>query len=286
MQENASSNTFNKAVVAAAFSPRLVNVLNESCRFLKILGAWPIIVHVGEDTPAVRVKIEEAVERSDFREHPPIFLVRSGQTADVLIQAAREYNADLIVAGALKKEGLFKYVVGSVARRIARQANCSVLLLTDPQIKPQAIEKIHCIIEYDEESQLAIFIAAAISDSDGVRDVYMTHSFRMLQWEEKKSFPNNAEEIKSVYNSEDKKLKEYLEQFGPLEFVYHTQSLYESSKHSTINFTRHLRANLLIVPSPIGRLGFWDRLFPHEVELALQDLPCSLLLVRKTNWNI
>ena len=96
---------FKKAVVAAAFSPRLTAVLNESHRLLKLLGTWPIIIHVGEETPSERSKLEEAIDRSDFRDHPPICFVRNGHPADVLIDIAREYKADLIVAGALKKEG-------------------------------------------------------------------------------------------------------------------------------------------------------------------------------------
>ena len=273
---------FKRAVVAAAFSPRLIAVLNEAHRILKILGTWPIIVHVGEDTVANRTKLEEGIERSNFKDHPPIHLIRTGHPADVLIEVAKEYHADLIVAGAMKKEGLFKYYLGSVARNLARHAPCSVLLFTDPQINPKPIEKIHCAVEYDDESRLAVEVAANIAYYAGTRDLYLTHSFRMQQWEDRKKFPEDTEEIKKVYKEEEEKLRKFLGQFNFWNLQYHIQCLYENSRSSTLKFTREMGADLFIVTGPRNRLGLWDRLFPHDLELALMDLPCSLLLVRKS----
>ena len=273
---------FNRAVVAAAFSPRLVAVLNEAHRLLKFLGTWPIIVHVGEDNPSNHIRLEEAVERSEFRDHPPICLVRSGHPAEALIGVAHEYDADLIVAGALKKEGLFKYYLGSVARKLARNAPMSVLLQTDPQVKPQPLRKIHCAVEYDEESKNAVQIACSIAALNDTRDLYVTHSFRMPGWEEKKNFPVDIEEIRSIYHSEDTRLEKFLKQFKSCGLPYHMQSIYENSRSTTLNFTRQLEANMLIVPASKSRTGLWNRIVPHDMELALQNLPCSLLLVRKS----
>jgi nucleotide-binding universal stress UspA family protein len=272
---------FKRAVVAAAFSPRLVAVLNESQRILKMLGTWPIIVHIGEENPSNHTKLEEAVARSEFRDHPPVTIVRAGQPADVLMDVILEYEADLIIAGALKKEGLFKYYLGSIARNLARYSRCSVLLLTDPQQKPQTFKKIHCAVDYDEESKRAVEVAAAIASLDSARDVYLTHSFRLPQGDEKRAFPENAEEIKSIYKQEDEKLKQFLDKALPWDIPYHARTLYENTKATTLNFARELEADLFVVPSRQDQLGIWDRLFPHELELALQDLPCSLLLVKK-----
>ena len=132
---------YNRAVVAVGFSPRLNAILNESHRILKAFGTLPIIVHVGEDNSANRIRLEEAIDHSNFRHHPPIYLIRPGQAAEILADAAREYKADLIIAGALKKEGLFKYYFGSVARTLARNAPCSVMLFTEPKIKPTDLDR-------------------------------------------------------------------------------------------------------------------------------------------------
>jgi len=271
---------FKKAVVAAAFSPRLKAVLNESHRLLKLLGAWPIIIHVGEETPSERSKLEEAIDRSDFRDHPPICFVKNGHPAEVLIDVAREYKADLIVAGALKKEGFLKYYIGSVARNIARNAPCSVLLMTDPQVKPQPIKKIHCAVEYDKEAELAVNVAADIALEVGTKDLYFTHTFREPELEDKKSIFNNTQKIKDIYKKEDYQLKKFLTQFDIPGIAYNTRCLFEKSRSVTLDFTHEIQADLFIVHGPRSKLNLWDRLFPHQLELALQNLPCSILMTR------
>ncbi|MBD3378764.1 hypothetical protein GF406_27300 [candidate division KSB1 bacterium] len=266
---------YKRAVVAAGFSPRLTAILNESHRLLKILGTWPIIVNVGEDNPANKHRLEEAIERSNFRDHPPIFMIRSGPAADVLMDVAKEYHADLIVAGALKKEGLFKYYFGSVARNLARNAPCSVMLFTEPQVKPDELKKIHCAVEYDNEAHMAVQVATNIAYYSGAQELYLTHTFRTSDLDE-----NQAKEIRKIYADEDNKLKEFLSQFDFSGINHHTRSLHDSNRQSTLSFTRDIDADLLVVASSRDRLGLWDRLFPHDLELALQNLPCSLLLTR------
>ncbi len=271
---------FKKAVVAAAFSPRLTAVLNEAHRILKLLGSWPIIVHVGDETPATRVRLEEAIERSNFAEHPPICIIRHGSPSDILIEVAEEYEADLIVAGALAKEGLFKYYLGSVARNVARQAPCSVLLFTEPQVKPQPINRIHCAVEYRSGSEKAARVAANLAYWINTRDLYYTHSFTASEMESKKLKENRTELIRRLYRQEDEKLKAYLEKLDLSDVSYRTRCLYDVSRATTINFTREIEADLFVLHGPTDRFSLWNRMFSQDLEMALQHLPCSLLLTR------
>ncbi len=274
---------YKRAVVAAAFSPRLGAVLNEAHRLLKILGTAPIIVHVGEDNLSTRSKLEQAIEKSDFKEHPPIFVIRSGQPNDVLVQVAGEYRADLIVAGALKKEGLFKYYFGSIARNLARSAPCSVMLFSDPRIKPAPLHKIHCVVDYgNHEAELADDFSAKIAHKAQNSELYLTHTFQISEWEGKKEIPNEAQTIKSIYNREDKRLGKYLEKFELGGLSVTTRCLYDKTRSVTLDFSREVKADMFIVPTQKNRMGILDRLFPQDLELALMELPCSLLLVRKS----
>lgn len=54
--------------------------------------------------------------------------VRSGNPAHEIILAAEESAADLIVVGSRGLTGLAEFVLGSVARNVARHAECSVLV--------------------------------------------------------------------------------------------------------------------------------------------------------------
>jgi len=270
---------FKRAVVAAAFSHRLTAVLNESYRILKRIGTWPVITHAGEESSANRIRLEEAVDRSFFKEHPPICIIKNGSPSDVLIKVAREYEADLIIAGALAKEGLFKYYLGSVARKLARYSPSSVLLFTEPHPKSSPITKIHCAVEYDKDSEKAVVVAAQLAAFCDTRDLYYTHSFTIPEWNGG-SGENVRSYLKEVYQKEDEKLKNYLQKFDLWGVPYQTRCLNDSSRRATLDFAREINADLLVMSGPRSRLGLWDRLFPANIELALQHLPCSVLLTR------
>lgn len=54
-------------------------------------------------------------------------MLRSGDAPDVIIQAAREIGADMIVMGTHGRRGLKRALLGSVAESVVRSAPCPVL---------------------------------------------------------------------------------------------------------------------------------------------------------------
>jgi nucleotide-binding universal stress UspA family protein len=53
---------------------------------------------------------------------------RLGKAADALSQVAADYDADLIVVGTHKRQGLERMLLGSVSELLVRTANCPVLV--------------------------------------------------------------------------------------------------------------------------------------------------------------
>lgn len=180
----------------------------------------------------------------------------------------------------MAKEGLFKYYLGSVARTIARQAPCSVLLFTEPQIKPQSIEKIHCAVEYRPRSQKAVRVAAALASYAKSRYLYYTHTFTSEELEERRKVENRAERVRQFYQQEDEKLQAFIAGAGVEQVPYEARCLYDQARSTTLNFTREVEADLFVIHGPTDRFSLWNRMFGQDLELALQHLPCSLLLTR------
>ncbi len=102
--------------------------------------------------PTIEALLEQV--RPEEREHPATLLtaesvalqgtfsditsrVRSGEAAHELLRAAREFEADLLVLGSRGLTGLAEFVLGSVARNVARHAPVSVLIThpSDVQIR-------------------------------------------------------------------------------------------------------------------------------------------------------
>ena len=58
-----------------------------------------------------------------------------GGAAECILAAAREYKPDIIALGSRGLTGIKSLLLGSVAERVTRYANCSVLIGRDPTSK-------------------------------------------------------------------------------------------------------------------------------------------------------
>lgn len=90
-------------------------------------GTVPAPEWLGDDE---RVAAEEVVRRAGERlAHAGIHATaeaRLGEPADALLAVAGEVDADLIVVGNRGMTGVRRYLLGSVADRVAHHAPCSV----------------------------------------------------------------------------------------------------------------------------------------------------------------
>ena len=59
-----------------------------------------------------------------------------------------------------------------------------------------------------------------------------------------------------------------------------TQSIFGKRGYSIGHYAEVIRADLLIMNAPT-KTGLLDRLFPHDIEYILSDLPTDLLIIRK-----
>ena len=127
-------NEYNTVVVGVAFSPNLKANVFEALRMSVLFDATLVMVHVGEKTNEKEASLGKVI--SGFNGAVPNYRVlwKAGKPAEVLLGACIGENADLLILGAVKREGLLKYYLGSVARKLTRKAPCDVLLLIKPSV--------------------------------------------------------------------------------------------------------------------------------------------------------
>jgi nucleotide-binding universal stress UspA family protein len=284
--EQGSNQLFERTVIAAAFSPRAQAVLNEAHYLVSLVGSKAIVVHVGERTPQNSSKLEKSIAESNFGSNPDLTLeLRAGDPEEVLVQVAKDYRADLIIAGALPKETFFKYYMGSVARNLARNAPCSVLLYSEPQPEPIAFSKIHCAVEYHRGADIAVQLAARLACVTDVRDLYFTHAFHIAESTLKGKKVISPDDYKKMYSKQDVKLQTYLSKHVVDTITYHAQCMHEQDTSPSMAFTKDMGADLFIINGPKQQYGLWHRLFPNDLEQTLQDLPCSILIARRPSYT-
>ena len=118
--------------IGVTFSPNLEANINEAARLALFFKAKLVLIHVGESSEKKSNTFFKFL--NPFESQGLVFEIffKSGDPVDVILTSTEEKSVDLLIIGALKKENFLKYYLGSIARKITRKANCSVLLLINP----------------------------------------------------------------------------------------------------------------------------------------------------------
>ena len=107
---------FKKVIVGFAFSPNLRANVFESIRLAKNFNAKLFFIHVGEKTDKKEKTFNEIIKSSSVSSNNIEILWRNGDPVKVILLACEEFKVDLLLLGALKRENVFKFYMGSIAR--------------------------------------------------------------------------------------------------------------------------------------------------------------------------
>ena len=111
--------TYRRAGVASTFSPTFAAVLAEAESFARHCGADLEIIHAAEFDAEKERRFRNAMGQAAairwVSEYPP---------AQAIISAARDYDYELVIAGALQVEDADRPFTSSVARELMRDAPC------------------------------------------------------------------------------------------------------------------------------------------------------------------
>ena len=282
---------FNTVATAVAFSPSAKANLFESSRIAKMLNATMLLIHVGYKTPTTEQKLNELISEVGISKDNYKISWRSGDPTDEILNACAEENVDLLIAGALQKENLAQYYKGSVARKLSRKASCSLLLLTHPDIESRQCNNIMVNgLEHpktDDTIKMAVFMA----------NIFKSNQLTVVEEIEPKKIKHRADDDISVVRAsrekasieriEKKRLKELLQDLPMHEDLRIMDKIIFGKPGYTIgHFAEKNHADLLVLNSPDTKLGIFDRVFTHNLEYILSDLPTDLLIVHTTKKMI
>ncbi len=272
-----------RVVALLAPTPRAVAVAAEARRIAGRYDAELSLLHVVSD-PDSEPRLRRLLADAAVPDADSALVVRTGNVTSVVNRYLREVNADLVVAGALEKEGAVTYLLGSVARNLARRAPSSVLLLTTPQKESQGFRQIVVAVQYDavaaadmvrfavdfarRESANALHIVSEY-DHSGLRGA-MTDGLDMRE----------AAQIRSSTRAvESLRLATFLEDIDCSGVRLVTTTLEGRAGWEVSQYARRIRADLMVAAAP-RHTGLLGRLFQHGIEYAFEELPCALYLYR------
>ena len=147
---------FKKLGLAITFSPTGKALLKETKRLRELFNSGLILIHVGDRTSENEKLLNEVIMNAGINNSDAEIISASGDPAGTIIKLSKKANVDLLITGALEKETFIKYYIGSVARKIMREAPCSSLILKKPSENPKPFKKFYVSTDFSPESERAI----------------------------------------------------------------------------------------------------------------------------------
>jgi len=273
---------YRRIALAIAFSPRMEALICEAKRMKELLDASLILIHIGQDSQDKRASLDALLKKHQLDQQTTTVIWKEGKPAKKIIQICNQENVDLLIAGALKQENVFTYYLGSVARKIIRKAKCSVLVLIEPSLEARRFDKV--VINGTQQSQTPEVIrkGIALCRAEKSTQVFVVNEIKMYllrmatasEESEAKAAMIKRQLVQDEINYVENILKD-IEQ-GDLKIqikVTGGRWAVELAK-----FSEKIHADLLIVGAQ-ENLTFLDRLFPHDLEDILSNLPCNVLII-------
>lgn len=274
---------FKRIGLAIAFSPRAEALLAETIRMKIQWGAELVIIHVGQHGETEEKLLGKLLDRHNLAIDEVTVCWRKGKPSEEILKACKEENIDLLVAGALQQEGLVQHYVGSIARRILRKANCSVLTLIYPSVNPKAFEQMVVSADDHESVEDTLSLACALAQKEKSKWLHIAREIKLFGLTMSSANQATEEEYVQLRNTlmetEVDTVQRLLRKVNYEGLKINIKVLAGKSGFEIAKFAKRKHADLLIVPAPPKRLRLLDRIFPHDLEYIFADLPCNVLVV-------
>ncbi len=269
-----------------AFSPNLKANLFEAARLSIFFNSKLVLIHVGDqsDDKEKALKVILNTFKKDNLDYEVVF--KPGDPVEVILSTCQFKKIDLLILGAVQRERFFKYYVGSIARKITRLAKCSVLLLIKPSVKRVPCKHIVVNGLKDPKTKNTItcaFYVAKMLDAEKVTIVEeIKQDAIAVKVEDDKSLRRAniiKERIKLRENSRIKEIVESIPKEYTENLLIKSQPIFGKQGYTIGHYAQVSRADLLVMNAP-SKMTFWDRLFPHDIEHILTELPTDVLILQ------
>ncbi|GAA3585801.1 universal stress protein [Snuella lapsa] len=277
---------FKSIGIGVAFSPTLKANLYEAARLSIFFKSKLFLIHVGgaSNDKIKALKVILNTFKTGGLDYEVVF--KSGDPVEVILSTSEEKNIDLLILGAVQREQFLKYYVGSIARKITRRAKCSILLLIKPSV--ERIPCKHIVVNglKDPKTKNTITYAFYVAKMLRGEKVTIVEEIKQdaihVKVDDDKSLRKAnimKERIKLRENTRVKEIVQDIPKTYTNNIIIKSQPIFGKQGYSIGHYAQITRADLLVMNAP-SKMTFWDRLFPHDIEHILTELPTDVLILQ------
>tara|TARA_Y100000996_G_scaffold413547_1_gene402043 strand:+ start:3530 stop:4366 length:837 start_codon:yes stop_codon:yes gene_type:complete len=270
-----------------AFSPNLKANVFEAVRLSSSLGKSLYFLHVGKKTQKKEEKFKSILQEAPKGSNTIKTIWKEGAPVDVITSECNKNHIDLLLLGALQRENVLKFYLGSIARKLTRKAPCSVFLMIKPSI--QYLNPNHMVVNALKSNQTEITINAAFVYAKALNIPNITLVDEINQSEvavnvdDDSSLKKATLRKKELNKEEDVRLSEIL--MGVSKSLISnknikSQHIFGTRGYSISHYAKVVRADILVINSEEKRSYFLRRLFPKDLDYILSELPTDVLIIK------
>lgn len=274
---------FETIAVAVSFSPRCLPVLAEAKHLSEVLNAALILIHIGEKTSEKEQYLDDLMNKVGIDDSHYRVIWMEGDPVETILKLCKLNMVDLLVLGALEKENVLKFYLGSIARNISRKAKCSVLLLTNTSQPACKYKKIVVNGVENPKTTHTISTTFYLAKHLKVKDVTIVNEMNVPGLAMAIADDSTAPEAKEMKRNLNEEMEESIQ---AIVNKCDTEGINVSAKsikgkpgYAISKYAKDRKTDLLVINSPDTHLNLLDRIFTHDIEYILAHLPCNLLIV-------
>ena len=267
---------YKSVAVASTFSPRFKQVLAEAKRIQERFSAQLHLIYVGERNEEIAKKFSDVLGQLELPLDSKIHYEK-GDPAGAILRALAREKIDVIVAGALEKEVVLHPFLGNVARRLVREAPCSVMLFTTPATKPEPLRRIVFVAGYSDTRLDALKRTLLFAAAESCERLYVIRI--ITTFDQARASIRGNQRNPSTPNQDDDE-EEELEKFvlsaGATDVPIETRCIRGNTGLAASDFVQSIKADLLVVPLEKKA----STQLPSNIAWVTDVIPCNLWVVR------
>jgi nucleotide-binding universal stress UspA family protein len=268
--------SYRAIAVASTFSPRFEQVLSEAKRIRDRFGSRLNLIYVGERTDETAKKFSDIIKKLQLPSDSAVHY-HEGDPAVAILEAATANNVDLIVAGALEKEVVLRPFLGNVARRLVREAACSVMLFTAPESPPRQLRKIVFIAsDYSEHELHALRRTLHLAAQEACERLYVVRIYTTFD-EARAALRGNDKSASRTLEEEEMALEKFILGAGHTDVPIEARCVRGNTGYAASDFVQSVEGDLLVVPM---RANGASAGLPNHIGWVTDVIPCNLWVIR------
>lgn len=281
--KNRPSYPFETIAVALSFSPQCKFILLEAKRIADLLGSTLLLLHIGTKNSEKENELETLMNNVGINVNRIRVIWMEGEPVDTILKLCKLNIVDLLILGALEKENLLKFYIGSIARNISRKAKCSILLISKPFVALTELKKIIINGVENPKTIHTINTALYLANYLKINEVTIVNEMDVpgltMAIADDSTAPQAKEIKKNITEAKTENLHALINKCNKGDIIIKDKFIKGKVGYAISKYAKDKQADLLVINSPDTNLTLFDRIFTHDIEHILANLPCNLLII-------